>query len=132
MNRKIFPTPSPSQPGSSRRVATGDTSRDTPRVISLNAGRYDIKTFYRKTKPEQERSLVNVNIVQGQRTGSQVDYQHGTLSIQATSGGKTTRSSLTFSRPGESRRLATGNGAKLIMMEPESYEVVVRGYKRKR
>jgi len=115
--------------GTNNRIATGDTSRDNPKVISLNAGNYDLKVVYRKAIPEKEVIIENLQIAQGQTTPQKVTYQEGTLNVKVTSGGSPTRGGLSFYLPGESKRVATGNAGKTIKMQPGQYEVVVKAYK---
>lgn len=115
--------------GTDKRITTGDTSRDNPNVITLNAGHYDIKVVYRKAIPEKEILLKNIEVIQAQTIEKRVDYQEGTLEIQVTSGGNATRGSLTFFHPGESKRFATGNAGKPIKLQPGEYEVAVKAYK---
>jgi Ca-activated chloride channel homolog len=117
--------------GKNKRITTGDTSRDNPKIFKLNAGNYDMKVVYRKAIPATERILENIEVVQGKTVEKRVEYQEGILEIQATSGGKATRGGLSFFRPGESKRLATGNAGKPIRMQPGRYEVVVKAYKLK-
>ncbi len=115
--------------GTSNRIATGDTSRDNPKVLNLNAGNYDLKVVYRKAKPEKEVISKSLQIVQGKTTTQQVEYQEGTLNVNVTSGGSSTRGGLSFYLPGETRRIATGSAGKPIKMQPGQYEVAVKAYK---
>lgn len=117
--------------GTQKRIATGDTSRDNPRVFQLNADNYDLKVAYRKAIPEMETILENIAVVQGQTVAKRVEYQQGILEVRATSGGQSTKGSLYFFRPGETKRFASGNAGKTINMQPGPYEVVVKAYKLK-
>ena len=117
--------------GTTHRVTSSDTSSDNPRVINLNAGHYDLKVVYRKAIPESEIVLKNIEIVQAQTSKQKVEYQEGVLNVKVTSGGQPTRGGLSFFRPGDSRRIATGNAEKPIKMQPGQYEVAVKAYKLK-
>ncbi len=115
--------------GTDHRITTGDTSRDNPKIQNLNAGNYDIKVVYRKAIPEKETILKNIQIVQAQTMEQRFEYQEGILNVKVTAGGQSTRGGLSFFRPGESKRLETGNDGKPIKMQPGQYEVAVKAYK---
>ncbi len=115
--------------GTDNRVATGDTSRDNPRVQKLNPGNYDLKIVYHKAIPKKEIPLKNIQIVGDQTTEQRIEYQEGILNVKVTSNGQTTRGGLSFFQPGDSRRIATGDAKKPVKMQPGEYEVVVKAYK---
>lgn len=117
--------------GTEKRIATSDTSRDNPKRFKLNAGYYDLQVVYRKAIPETETLLKNIQIVQAQTVEKRVDFQEGFLDVKVSSGGQATRGGLSFYRPGEAKRLATGNTGKPIPMQPGRYEVVVKAYQLK-
>ena len=117
--------------GTTNRVTSSDTSSDNPKVINLNAGNYDLKVVYRKAIPEREIVLKNIEVSQAQTSKQRVEYQEGILNVKVTSGGQPTRGGLSFFRPGDSRRIATGNAGKPIKMQPGQYEVAVKAYKLK-
>jgi Ca-activated chloride channel family protein len=116
------------QAGTDKRVTTGDTSADNPKVFTLTPGAYDLKVLYKKAKPETEKAIQGILIAAGQIEENQLEFQEGILEVRATSGGKTVKSGLQFFNPGEERRFATGNGGKKIPMRPGSYEVLVKAY----
>ncbi|NNF99468.1 MAG: VWA domain-containing protein [Desulfobacteraceae bacterium] len=115
--------------GTSKRVATGDTSRDNPKAIKLNPGAYDLKVIYKKAKPETEELIRGFQVVKGQTVEKRLDFQEGILEVRSTSGGTSVKSDLQFFNPGEKRRFATGSGGKTIAMRPGSYEALIRAYK---
>jgi hypothetical protein len=115
--------------GTTHRVTSSDTSSDNPRVVKLNPGKYDLKVVYRKAIPEKEIVLKNIEVVQAQTSERRVEYQEGVLNVNVTSGGQPTRGGLSFFRPGDARRIATGNAEKPIKMQPGQYEVAVKAYK---
>jgi Ca-activated chloride channel family protein len=117
--------------GTSKRVTTGDTSRDNPKVFKLNSGDYDLKVVYRKAIPEKEIMLETIHIVAGQTVAKKVEYEQGFLMVKPTAAGKTTRAGLSFFLPGQNKRIATGNAGKPINMQPGQYDVVVKAYKLK-
>ncbi|MCP3887440.1 MAG: hypothetical protein GY702_01005, partial [Desulfobulbaceae bacterium] len=115
--------------GTKNRIATGDTSRDNPKVRNLNPGNYDVKVFYRNAIPEKEIVLKNIQVVQAQTSEQRVEYQEGILNVKVTSGGQPTRGGLSFFRPGDARRIGTGDAKKPVKMQPGQYEVAVKAYK---
>jgi hypothetical protein len=115
--------------GTNKRVSTGDTSSDNPRVFKLNPGVYNLKVAYRRAKPETEKVIEGIEIVTAQKVEKRFEFKEGILEVRATSGGKGVKSSLEFFNPGEKRRFATGNGGKKIQMRPGSYEVLVKAYR---
>jgi Ca-activated chloride channel homolog len=115
--------------GTNNRVATGDSSRDNPKVFTLNSGNYDIQVAYRKVIPEKEIVLKNIQVTQGKISEQHVEYQEGILNVNVTSEGQPTPAGLSFFYPGESKRLATGNAGKPAKMQPGQYEVAVKAYK---
>jgi Ca-activated chloride channel family protein len=117
------------QAGTDKRVTTGDTSRDNPKVFTLTPGAYDLKVFYRKAIPETETMVQNVQVVTGQTVEKRLEFQEGFLEVRSTSGGTIAKSDLKFFHPGEKKHFDTGNTGKKIEMLPGSYEVVIRAYK---
>lgn len=114
--------------GTNKRIATGDTTRDNPKVLNLNAGSYDVKVAYIKAIPKKEIVLQNVRVNQEQTVEQQVTYEEGLLKVNVTGGGVATQGGLYFFRPRESRRFSNGEAKDIIHMQPGQYEVVVKAY----
>ena len=116
------------QAGTDKRVVSGDTSADNPKVFKLVPGTYDLKVVYKWAKPETEKVIQGIQVLTGQTVEKRLEFQEGILEVRSTSGGKGVKSGLQFFNPGEERRFATGNGGEKIRMRPGSYEVLVKAY----
>lgn len=117
------------QAGTDKRVTSGDSSADNPKVFKLVPETYDLKVVYKWAKPETEKVIQGIQIATGQTVKKRLEFQEGILEVRATSRGKGVKSGLQFFNPGEKGRFATGNGGEKIRMRPGSYEVLVKAYK---
>lgn len=115
--------------GTNKRVTTGDTSRDNPRVFQLNSGAYDLRVVYRKATPETEQVFEGVRVVAGETVERRAEFQEGVLEIRAISGGQTVKANFQLFHAGEKSRFDTENANEKVRMRPGNYEALVRAYK---
>jgi Ca-activated chloride channel homolog len=114
------------QAGTNKRVSTGDTTVDNPKVFKLVSGAYDLKVVHRRARPEAEQVFENVQVVVGETAERRAEFQEGVLVVRPTSGGQTTKAWLQFFHAGEAKRFATDYADKEIRLRPGNYEVIVR------
>ena len=117
------------QAGTKNRVTTGDTSRDNPKVLQLQAGAYDLRVVYRKATPETEQVFENVQVVADETVEQRAAFEEGILEIRATSGGRTVKANFQLFHAGEKKRFDTENANEKVRMRPGDYEALVRAYK---
>jgi Ca-activated chloride channel family protein len=121
------------QAGIDKRVATGDTSSDNPKVFKLVPGSYDLKVVYRKSKPEREVRFNGIQITGGETVEKRAEFGEGLLSVEVLVNGQKGSAGLYIYDAGTNKRVTTGDTSrynpKTFKLNPGAYNLKV-AYKR--